>query len=311
MCSVMGLNESDKAKFIDQAVDSRAYSFDYRFMHLPAIGGSGDSNAQNFVMTANTLATQYRDGVRLNGVIYLADGPSAADVQSDFDLTQKLCGNNFMSNFVIATDPVLLVKCKWGEVFGAGARGVPYDIDYQSVHHVLRHWYKRARKTLLVQSEMIDQGLDIGQTSAGQALHRALLGKLEVHLKDLRRARAWTSARATNTARGRIAHVLQQLQALGTLAGAASLLRELPSSDSDLVPQAPSPPASIPGMKTRNLEEQVQAMAEELKKMQGKLTEAEQRIETLERQIRDTTTVVIPPLPELGPETMTIRIKLT
>ncbi|OCH89811.1 hypothetical protein OBBRIDRAFT_888128 [Obba rivulosa] len=341
LIAVMGPDESDKATFIDRASGSRHretvdffpsmrvseatgpivvddFEFSYRFIHIPAIGSATGSEAETLFTIAGILASLYKDDVRLNGVIYLMDDSTGtSDAHSDFEIIEKLCGNDVMPNFLIQTDQHIQGTSPWDRAINAGARCVSHNLDGWFVHHILRHWYKRSRKTLLIQSEMVDHGLDFSQTSAGRMLRRELIGQLQNQVEELCNARTWKLNDTASAARRRIAQLTDQLQALNAISEIHSVLAKLPTRDVDLM--APVPRASLsasqatgaPSAKKSSLEEQVQALAEELVKTQRRLAEAESRIDELETQMKNTTTLVLPPLPERGPETMTLRIKLT
>jgi len=348
--AVMGPNEEDKATFIDEATGSKVrtkvpftssflasepslplaiegLTFSYRFLHFPAIGSATATEAETLILTTHLLAALYKDDVTLNGVLYIMDDAEVEeDAYSNFEIVERLCGSEIMPNFVILTPIPLQSSDPWGRAIAAGARCICVSPERAvlSVERVLRHWYKRSRKVLDVQREMVDQGLETPQTSTGQVLQKELMKQLRERVEALCSARSRGLTDTAIEARQRITELIRQLHMLDATSQLNPLLSKLPSKDVDLadissvgliVPQqtreAPSMTASTPSTKKRSLEEQVEALAQELAGTQNRLSQAERKIEELETQMKDTTTLVLPPLPERGPDNLTLRIKLT
>jgi hypothetical protein len=141
------------------------------------------------------LASTYKNGVRLSGIIYLHDITKNRMTHgglSNLIMFQDLCGPEPLGNVVLATsrwskDPEqikveersehdLITNPKyWGEMVKNGSKVTRFRNTKESAHEILDMLIPKEKITLAIQEEMVKENLPIGETTAGKTLNKALV----------------------------------------------------------------------------------------------------------------------------------------
>ena len=147
--------------------------------------------------------SRYERGGRLAGILYfhrISDFRMPGLLRKNFGMFRKLCGDNALQNVVIVTN-------MWGEVGRRignerEAELMREDIFFKPVlekgAQMARHWNSvRSAKSiirrilnnhplpLLIQEELIDQHMDISNTSAGEELNREINAHIRRHKEEM------------------------------------------------------------------------------------------------------------------------------
>jgi hypothetical protein len=141
------------------------------------------------------LASTYKNGVRLSGIIYLHDITKNRMTHgglSNLIMFQDLCGPEPLGNVVLATsrwskDPEqikdeerfereLITSPKyWGEMVKNESKVTRFRNTEESAHEILDMLVPKEKITLAIQEEMVKENLPIGETTAGKTLNKALV----------------------------------------------------------------------------------------------------------------------------------------
>lgn len=141
------------------------------------------------------LASTYKNGVRLSGIIYLHDITKNRMTHgglSNLIMFQDLCGPEPLGNVVLATsrwskDPEqikdeerfereLITNPKyWGEMVKNESKVTRFRNTKESAHEILDMLVPKEKITLAIQEEMVKENLPIGETTAGKTLNKALV----------------------------------------------------------------------------------------------------------------------------------------
>ena len=154
------------------------------------------------------LSTWYQNRILLTGIIYLhriTDRRMAGSALKNLSMFQKLCGEHYFNNVVLATT-------MWGNLHGEGlstATGEERERElvqnprfwgamYQRGSRIMRHIGKRESAwgiisylaslrsgVLNIQDEMVNQGKRVSDTAAGKEVERDLQAAKEQYKKDI------------------------------------------------------------------------------------------------------------------------------
>ena len=154
------------------------------------------------------LSTWYQNRILLTGIIYLhriTDPRMAGSALKNLSMFQKLCGEHYFNNVVLATT-------MWGSLQGEGlstATGEERERElvlnprfwgamYQRGSRIMRHMGKRESAlgiisylaslrsgVLNIQDEMVNQGKKVSDTAAGKEVERDLQAAKEQYKKDI------------------------------------------------------------------------------------------------------------------------------
>lgn len=116
--------------------------------------------------------------------------------RKNFEMFQTLCGNKALRNVVIVTDMWEEVNLQVGNAHGAelakegtlfkpalekGAQMARHENTIPSAENVIRLVLDNHPLPLRIQEELVGEGKDISQTSAGEELNRVLSAKIRRH----------------------------------------------------------------------------------------------------------------------------------
>ena len=141
---------------------------------------------------------------------------------------RKLCGETTLKNVVLVTNMWNGVSPKDDEdresqlsgkffkpVLDKGAQMVRHHGTTQSAHDIVRKIIKNHPAALGIQEELVDQGKEIVDTAAGEAVSRELnerIGKHQAELKELRKEMAQALKRRDEEMRQELAEQARELQ---------------------------------------------------------------------------------------------------
>ncbi|OCH89812.1 hypothetical protein OBBRIDRAFT_793886, partial [Obba rivulosa] len=202
----------------------------------------------------------------------------------------------------------------------------------------IHNWFRPPHGPLLVQQEIVDKKFSLSRTSVAGRLRTEVAQQLRGRIRELCTVHdiiADTSLgvgeahveylgyldEEARKSRNRISNLIRELHLLGADNEIGVLLAELEGlySVSSVFANQLLHNMSAGRLAKENvgLTEEVRRTRQELAETRDRLEEIEEtarrqarHVEALDGQIKDSTTLLIPPLPELGPEALTLRIKL-
>ncbi|KAF9781349.1 P-loop containing nucleoside triphosphate hydrolase protein [Thelephora terrestris] len=220
--AVMGATGSGKTSFINAASGSHLrvgnnlksctaeveiaeeFTLDGRRVLLIDTPGFDDTNvsdAEILEKIAAFLAVTYKSGSKLAGIIYvhrISDERFTGVSVRNFKMFRQLCGDSTLKNVVFVTN-------MWGKVedaLGAAREKELAEVYFrpalekdaqlarhhntpQSAHEIIRRIMQNNPAPLLIQRELVDEGKDIKQTSAGVAVNEELTKAMERHEAEM------------------------------------------------------------------------------------------------------------------------------
>jgi len=218
MIAVMGATGSGKTSFINLASHSNLrvgtnlesctgevqladeFTMNGRRIVLidtPGFDDTTKSDTDVLKMIAEFLATTYKEGSKLAGVIYMhriSDRRFSGIAGRNFKIFRELCGETSLQNVVLVTN-------MWGEVphevgearerelasaflkpaLDKGAQIVRHHNTEQSAHDVIRRIANNHPVVLQIQSEIVDEHKDVANTAAGEAINIELTEETRRH----------------------------------------------------------------------------------------------------------------------------------
>ncbi|KAL0573453.1 hypothetical protein V5O48_008508 [Marasmius crinis-equi] len=172
-------------------------------LDTPGFDESTHSDATIVSAIATVLAELYRDGQRLAGILYfhrISDVRVGRASMGNIQLFGKLCGEDFFKNVMIVTNRWEDVPLNLGEaremelrqadiffkpILDRGGRMARFDGTHETAHAILGQVVENRPLPLLIQTELVDSGKDIAETSAGAALNRELQVLAKIHERTL------------------------------------------------------------------------------------------------------------------------------
>ncbi|KAF2191640.1 hypothetical protein K469DRAFT_340270 [Zopfia rhizophila CBS 207.26] len=227
--AVMGVTGSGKSTFVSQvsklsvrighglqSCTSRVEDFDFLYspslrIHMidtPGFDDTNKSDADILTDIADWLGRSYKQGVHLSGILFLHpinNRRMLGSARRNFQMFQKLCGKECFQSLVLSTthwDTVAPEQAREWEkelqttdIFFAkmlenGSQYMRHDSGEESARTILEHMI-RTRKTFTasIQKEMVDQGLGLQDTGAGQQLNDELLRAEMNHRQEIEELR--------------------------------------------------------------------------------------------------------------------------
>jgi hypothetical protein len=145
---------------------------------------------------------RYAAGSKLAGVIYMhriSDKRFTGISGRNFKTFRELCGDTTLKNVIIVTN-------MWGEVsqdvgesrekelssnffkpaLEKGAQMARYQNSEQSAHDIIRSIMKNQPMTLQIQRELVDEGKNVIDTAAGEAVNKGLNEQIRRHQAELK-----------------------------------------------------------------------------------------------------------------------------
>jgi energy-coupling factor transporter ATP-binding protein EcfA2 len=169
----------------------------------PGFDDTTVSDTDILKMIAVYLSTTYEAGLKLSGVIYMhriSDFRVGGIAKRNFNMFRKLCGDESLKNVVLVTNMWGQVDPEIGNareeqlrtdellfkpVFDKGAMMMRHDNTVESAEAILRHLVNKRPRALRIQRELVDEGKDIMDTSAGVELDRELAEMAKKHKEEL------------------------------------------------------------------------------------------------------------------------------
>ncbi|KAJ7031370.1 P-loop containing nucleoside triphosphate hydrolase protein [Mycena alexandri] len=169
----------------------------------PGFDDTSRSDTEILTQIASFLATTYESGKKLAGVIYLhriSDVRMGGISTRNFKMFRQLCGDSTLKNVVIVTNMWGEVGREVGEareaelasddrffkpVLDKGARLLRHDNNIASAQAILHYLIGNQPRALRIQRELVDQGKEISQTSAGEELNRELAEQIKRHKLEM------------------------------------------------------------------------------------------------------------------------------
>lgn len=155
---------------------------------------------------ASWLAEAYEVKIKLTGIIYLhriMDVRMGGSGMKNLRMFKKLCGDNGLGSVVLATtmwsvgaeseqiereNQLKTEPGFWKGMIDRGSKVFRQDEGYESASRILDYLVQKNRRvTLDIQSDMIDKGLTLDQTAAGQEVQSELAKQREHYEKLLMR----------------------------------------------------------------------------------------------------------------------------
>jgi len=189
---------------------------------------------------AALLETLYERNYKLTGVLYfhrISDFRMGGASTKNFKMFRKLCGNDALKNVVIVTnmwgeiDPEVgdarEVELREDELFfkpalERGATMVRHDGALPTAQAIIHCVLENTPLPLLIQSELVDEGKDISETSAGEELkrgyaavakkHEGEMGKLKREMEEAMREKDEETRRELEIEAKRIQKEMERIQ---------------------------------------------------------------------------------------------------
>jgi len=168
----------------------------------PGFDDTSKSDTDVLKLIAAFLATAYEHGSKLAGIIYIhriSDYRFTGIAGRNFKMFRKLCGDSTLRNVVLVTN-------MWGQVpqgvaeereeeltsnffkpvLDKGAQLVRHHNTPRSAHDIIRRIMKNQPAVLQIQRELVDEGRDIVDTAAGEAINEELNQQIRRHQVELK-----------------------------------------------------------------------------------------------------------------------------
>ncbi|KIP06256.1 hypothetical protein PHLGIDRAFT_60285, partial [Phlebiopsis gigantea 11061_1 CR5-6] len=169
----------------------------------PGFDDTVKTEAEILRLIADFLAATYKEGRKLNGVIFfqrISDYRMGGVARKNFRLFRKLCGDETLKNVVIATNMWSDVAVELGEkrerelseselffkpALEKGAHLARHDNTLDSARRIVRQIVGFPTTALQIQVETVDQQKTLAQTAAGEDLKEELERLAAKHKEEL------------------------------------------------------------------------------------------------------------------------------
>jgi hypothetical protein len=154
---------------------------------------------------AGWMAVTYKKKIKLSGIIYLhriTDPRMGGTQMRNLTMFKELCGSKcfpavtLVTTFWGAVDPAvgadreLQLRSKdefWGYMAKKGSRIVRHSGSRESAMKIVDSIVKRQTTIVLdIQNDMVNKGLDLDETLAGQSLNRELIEQRKKHQQEMK-----------------------------------------------------------------------------------------------------------------------------
>ena len=145
---------------------------------------------------------RYEHGSTLSGVIYIhriSDKRFTGIAGRNFKMFRELCGDSTLRNVVLVTNMWGEVPQEDGEereeelvtnffkpVLDKGAQIARHYNTIESAHEIIQHIIKNRPAPLQIQRELVDEGKDINDTAAGEAINKELNEQIRRHKAEMK-----------------------------------------------------------------------------------------------------------------------------
>ncbi len=177
------------------------------FFDTPGFDDTYRGDADILIDIAQALSSSYRSQMKLTGIIYLhriKDERMTNALMRNLTMFRSLCGDDAFKNVVLVTTfwdempdlakgearEKMLVEVPdwWGYMASKGSQVRRFLNTYESALEILADLTGLPEITLQIQEEMVNQGLEVNETTAGEALNQELAdltARFERELKAL------------------------------------------------------------------------------------------------------------------------------
>jgi GTP-binding protein EngB required for normal cell division len=208
LCSGQQAEIGDSLESCTKEVESFTFMYSDKIrVHLvdsPGFDDTNKSDADVLKDISNWMASSYKEKNQLlSGILMLhrvSDPRMTGGSMRNLQMFQKLCGPECFQVLTIATTfwsnppeakqaaaEKELCENYWSDMLNQGATYVRHQGGIDSARLVLDVVIgKRKQTKTRIQAEMVDQGLDLNETSAGLQLSRDLIDAKTKHEQDLR-----------------------------------------------------------------------------------------------------------------------------
>ncbi|KAI8270019.1 hypothetical protein K4K58_012201 [Colletotrichum sp. SAR11_239] len=207
LIAVMGVTGAGKSNFLRHLTDAAGYQGtqttetftiklrgrQFILFDTPGFDDTYRGDGDILIDIAETLSTSYKNKLKLSGIIYLhriKDERVTKGIRRNFDMFRYLCGDNFFNNVFLLTtfwdelkdigtgeereQELLSTPDWWGEMKSKGSHIRRFGNTQKSAVDLLWEVAGLPPVVLQVQKEMVDQGFDVENTTAGVALNQEL-----------------------------------------------------------------------------------------------------------------------------------------
>ena len=187
----------------DFTLDGRSVAL----LDTPGFDDTYRTDAEVLQGIADFLSATYKSNLKLSGIVYLqriTDPRMTHGGRANLVMFRALCGDDPLRKVVLATtfwgEMVNTTKALqheeelktnsdyWGDMLSRKATMARFHDTQESALNILRGLMEKEEKiSLQIQQEMIDQDLDLSQTTAGEFLNKELNAMAEKYQRDLER----------------------------------------------------------------------------------------------------------------------------
>ncbi|KAJ3713115.1 P-loop containing nucleoside triphosphate hydrolase protein [Lentinula raphanica] len=170
---------------------------------VPGFDDTHESDADILKMIADFLASEYKSGRRLNGLIYLhriSDVRMGGASKRNLVMFEKLCGQDAFPNVAVVTtrwdqEEEAVGRARLEElktkphlykpILDGGGAIFRHERTAESAASILSHLVAKSPKTLLIQHEMVEEHKPLSETAAGMELQQEILKQVERHQAEM------------------------------------------------------------------------------------------------------------------------------
>ncbi|KPM42132.1 hypothetical protein AK830_g4381 [Neonectria ditissima] len=160
------------------------------FFDTPGFDDTYRGDADILADVAQVLSSSYKGNLKLNGVIYLhriKDERMTNAIMRNLTMFRNLCGEDTKGE---ARERQLLERPDWwGMMKAKGSKARRFLNTRESALDIVSDLIDLDVVTLQVQEEMVHQGLEVDQTTAGEALNSEILEQRATFRKELQSLR--------------------------------------------------------------------------------------------------------------------------
>ncbi|KAF8830856.1 hypothetical protein HHX47_DHR2000960 [Lentinula edodes] len=186
-----------------QTIDFTFNNHIVTLIDVPGFDDTNKSDADILKMIADFLASEYKAGRRLSGIMYLhriSDVRMGGASKRNFAMFEKLCGQDAFSNVAIVTtrwdqEEEAVAKARLEElktkpqlykpVLDGGGAIFRHERTRDSANAILSHLVAKTATSLLIQREMVEESKGISETAAGKELQQEILRQVEKHQQEM------------------------------------------------------------------------------------------------------------------------------
>ncbi|KAJ3917550.1 P-loop containing nucleoside triphosphate hydrolase protein [Lentinula edodes] len=186
-----------------QTIDFTFNNHIVTLIDVPGFDDTNKSDADILKMIADFLASEYKAGRRLSGIMYLhriSDVRMGGASKRNFAMFEKLCGQDAFSNVAIVTtrwdqEEEAVAKARLEElktkpqlykpILDGGGAIFRHERTRESANAILSHLVAKTATSLLIQREMVEESKGISETAAGKELQQEILRQVEKHQQEM------------------------------------------------------------------------------------------------------------------------------